>query len=490
MLIAFMACDSVNFDDGINADDDAVTEPNTQSLMAAAMNDFFTGAGRTLWNKPTLYTQYQSQYQYIDEMCYAIEEGSWTAWYRDDLKNLDKVARVAGADKVSSLLLTFGAPKNQVGVSKIFSTFIWKRLTDTYGPVPYKNALSDSVIAPSYTPQGEIYPSLISTLKAARDMLEPSKLGPTGDVVYGGDVLSWQKFANSLLMSLAIQMSEANPNAAAVFKGAYDNSIGYIDEISEEMWYNYQLSNGAQNPYSQVRRLDYSISNTLVDAMQGLSASKGTTANPVYSSDTHDSRLELFADDVTPGGRPYGLNSQKSDQGPYAAMSLEMTEADKPLHFMTAAYTMLNIAEAAALGWIPGGDAKAADMLEQAIIISFQTLDDHYIRDGTLAAKGAAFAAARVADIATAPGGVLQVIREEKWISLFPRSFQPWAEQRRTGVPGLIPAACATNEKGQIPERYLFPSGEAANNSTEYKAGLQLLSPAQDKYFSTFWWNQ
>ncbi len=488
LIIGLAACESVNFDDDINADDDAVTDPTTESLLAAAMNDFFTLTGRNYYLKPLLYVQYESQYVYTAEMCYGVIQGAWGAWYVNNLNNLQAIIQINSQEDVPPLVRSFGYPANQIGVSKIFSSFIWKRVTDTYGPIPYKKALNDSVLTPPYTPQEEIYKDLVETIRAGRDMLEPSRLGPTGDVVYGGGVEEWAKFANSLLMSIAIQMSEVNPNAPQVFNEALNHPAGYIDEIGEELWYNYQKINGIQNPISAIRRPDYNLANTLVDAMKGLSDDRNSTADPVFSSDTFDSRLILYAatdTGATLPGRPYGIAPNGDDLGPYSQISKDMTDAGKPLHYMTAAYTFLNRAEAAALGWTT---ENAALLLEKAIIMSYKTLDAHY--GSSLSSEAAAFAAARVADAATAPGGILQVIREEKWISLFPRSFQPWAEYRRTGVPGLIPAECAKNAKGNVPNRYIYPSSEPGTNSKAYEEGVQMLSPAEDAYFPLFWWNE
>ena len=43
-------------------------------------------------------------------------------------------------------------------------------------------------------------------------MMDESEAGPTGDVIFHGDVLKWKKFANSLLMQMAIQLSNKYPD--------------------------------------------------------------------------------------------------------------------------------------------------------------------------------------------------------------------------------------------------------------------------------------
>jgi hypothetical protein len=110
---------------------------------------------------------------------------------------------------------------------------------------------------------------------------------------------------------------------------------------------------------------------------------------------------------------------------------------DTPLPLSTAAYTWLNRAEAAELGWT---SENAAEMLSNGIQASFASFGALYDPDDLLAlGDGAGYASARVADAATL--GYLQVIREEKWIALYPSGFDAWSEWRRTEIPVLIPAA-------------------------------------------------
>lgn len=494
-LVCMMAgCDSINFDPAINEDDDAVTKSNTESLMAGAMRSYFTGGQ----GRATLYMQYQSAYVYTDASRYSVNQGGWSGWYNTMLKNLDEISDVMSSDNPGAVNLTFGAPENQIGVSKIFASIIWKRVTDAFGPAPYEEALTDSIITPAYSAQEVIYKGIISDLQAARDMLDPSKPGPTGDVTYGGDIVSWQKFANSQLMALALQMSNVYPDAggyaAQVFNEALNHPAGIIDEVAEEMWYDFTSLSGTQNPLSNVRRPDFSMSRPIATAMKGTAPSKGTFTNPSFSSDTPDPRWDLYADRADSAGRYYGVqNADSLSDSHFAAISLDVSDAPSDLAFMTAAYTFLNRAEAAVLGWT-SEDATA--MLTQGIVLSFKSLDQHYMGDDIgeedydLASQGAAFATARVADVANASGGILQVIREEKWVSLFPRSSQAWSEWRRTGVPGLIPSPDPLNADGQIPRRNIYPQNEAGTNVEAYNAGVALLAPAEDTYKARFWWDE
>ena len=158
---------------------------------------------------------------------------------------------------------------------------------------------------------------------------------------------------------------------------------------------------------------------------------------------------------------------------------------DTPLPLLTAAYTWLNRAEAAELGWT---SENVTEMLSNGIKASFASFGDLYDPDDLLAlGDGAAYASARVADAATL--GYLQVIREEKWIALYPNGLDAWSEWRRTEIPLLTPAANAVNN-GEIPRRYNYPAEESILNSSNYTTAVNSLEPPTDNNTSKVWWNQ
>ncbi len=490
-LLIVSACDTnVDFGD-VNSDDDAVTSANTEGLMAGAMNRFFTLSGRDYFSKPTLYVQYQSQNVYTDEQRYNEAPASWQWYYMTTLSNLEEIVRVNSEEEVDELTLTFGAPENQIGVAKLFGALIWKRITDTWGPVPYSEALGESV-SPSYDNQEAIYKGVVEEVKAARDMLDASKLGPTGDAVYGGDVTKWKKFANSFILSLTIQLTKKYPGsgeyAATEFAAALGHPAGVIESVADEMWYEHANAPGAENPLSAFRPADYNMSLPFTDALKG--QADGSTIT--YSNSNYDSRLDVFADDPSLDGRPYGLGSYPEGSGPFSNISSDIGFTSDgtaaPLPYMTAAYTYLNRAEAAAMGWT---SENAQAMLQSGIEASYATIEAHWddgsASSGDLQTDGSAFAAQRVIDAGNV--GIQQVIAEEKWVALFPMGFDAWSEWRRTGVPGLIPSPEPFND-GNIPRRYLYPSTESGVNTQNYNDGVQKLSPSNDSNTSRFWWDQ
>ena len=238
----------------------------------------------------------------------------------------------------------------------------------------------------------------------------------------------------------------------------------------------YDVGNGYVNPWDQIRTTDISLTMELVSSL------KGTGENRVTSNTTFDNRLFVLMSDTSDNGLPFGYKSYDSlPSYVYGALFSPGT----PLPLLTAGYTWLNRAEAAELGWT---NENASEMLSNGIQASFASFRALYDPDDLFAiGDGAAYALARVADADAI--GKLQVIREEKWVALYPNGFDAWSEWRRTEIPVLTPATDAENN-GEIPRRLNYPAEEPILNSSNYTSAVNRLVPPTDNNTSKIWWNQ
>lgn len=480
-LILMWSCDNVDFGD-VNDNPNGATEPNPSSLLANAMVTYATMTGNDYLIRPTLYVQYQSQVTYTNLMRYSETPSSWFLYYTGALEDLSAtISFVEDPANQGADLDAQGYPDNQIGVAKLMMAEIMKRVTDCYGDVPYSEAFQGlDKLSPAYDSQESIYDALFELVKEARDMMDESEAGPTGDVIFHGDVLKWKKFANSLLMQMAIQLSNKYPDpsgkAASEFIAALNDSNGVIETVGDEPWFTYEDLVGFRNPWFANRTRDYFLSQEFTDALHGYATDLNPTSNTTY-----DARLEVYSTDSGLDGVPYGYRDE-SGAGKNQMSTENYWNATSPLPMMTASYTWLNRAEAAALGWT---SEDPETMLVSGIELSYETLDAHH---GTsVSSQAAAYIQARLIDVANY--GMLQVIAEEKWVSLFGEGFDAWAEWRRTGIPDLKPAADYING-GTIPQRYNYPTEESSLNNENYTKGVSTLQPSQDNNTSKVWWAQ
>jgi hypothetical protein len=114
------------------------------------------------------------------------------------------------------------------GIGKTLEVFIYQYLVDHFGDVPYSQAIQGaiedgSVLAPQYDDDAAIYPQLVTALDdaisdlnaALGDQILATSVGAE-DLIYGGDLNQWVKFANSLKLRVLMRMSDVNNVSAQV----------------------------------------------------------------------------------------------------------------------------------------------------------------------------------------------------------------------------------------------------------------------------------
>jgi len=124
------------------------------------------------------------------------------------------------------------AKDQYMAVSRIMEVFNFAYITDLWGDLPYSEALlskDEQIVYPKYDKQEDVYPDLIAKLKEANTTLKNTSLSidADADVLYGGDILKWRKFANSLRLRLLLRASNQLSGAIAEIQEILNNSSEY-----------------------------------------------------------------------------------------------------------------------------------------------------------------------------------------------------------------------------------------------------------------------
>ena len=88
------------------------------------------------------------------------------------------------------------------------------RIADTYGPMPYSQIGEDGALQVPFDSQEKAYKTMVEELDAAIDILTANRtnnFNASSDVIFGGNVEKWCRYANSLKLRLAMRMSYADP---------------------------------------------------------------------------------------------------------------------------------------------------------------------------------------------------------------------------------------------------------------------------------------
>lgn len=414
-----------------------------------------------------IWPQHLAQLQYNDEDHYVLRPGVvqnvWNTQYAGPLANL-KVLK--DTDE--------GAP-NQGAVAEILSQYLFQALTDSYGPIPYTEALKgdSGVITPAYDTQDVIYPAMLDALTAAVGEIDVAGSTPfeDGDLIYGGDMEKWRKFANSLRMRLAMRMVDVDAGTAqSEFMAAY-NAGGFTSNADNAVlvWGN---NIGAQNPhYDYVKnqdRNDFVVSETIVDTL--------TSYN--------DPRLEIYAAPASSDGAYRGLRnglypneySPQKILADFSPIGEYFLQPNSPSNVQTYSEVLFLQAEAASRGWPVAG--TAADLYTQAVTASLQ---QYGVPAGEIATY---LAQARVAPSAN-PATLREQIYLQKWISLFMNGAEAYSEIRRTDTPALELAEGHVID--EFPKRMTYPATEQQLNVGSYNAAVAAIG--EDELEVRLWWD-
>lgn len=475
-----------NFDE-INTDPNNPTEvPNSYYLTGAQRgimdNTFDTWWGGNVGNQ---LAQYWSSNQYTSESRYFFRTGItnsyWNLFYAGG-NNISTTA-VGGLRELQNIIdncdndpgksAASGAVVNQKAVAMLLKAWLYQNMTDTWGNIPYSEALNAEIRSPKYDTQSSIYSGLLADVDAALALIDESAAGPMGDLVYGGDMASWKKFANTLKMRIAIRMADVNTSTAGT---AFSEAMtsGAFESNADNALMPYGTGTDANpiyyNRYVQGRN-DYCASNTMLDILVALN-------DPRLSS--------YYAPSSSTGewiGEVYGLteaNGAATTNSSISQRSAKVLAADLPGIFLDYASVEFMIAEAIERGWVAG---SAQDHYNAGITASMEYWTTASSTDITT------YIAQPSVDYTNAGSGTTwqQKIGKQKWLALYLQGVQGWSEWRRLDFGILQEPADGILDGDGIPMRMKYPVDEQTLNSTNYDAAVA--SQGSDEQNTKVWWD-
>jgi len=392
-------------------------------------------------------------------------QGNWSNSYLN-LQNYDYIEKNSTTENLQPYK----------AIAKIMKVYIYQILVDTYGNVPYSEALrtDDGILKPVYDNQQTIYEDLVVQLDAAMNLITsaPADAAEVGDydIIFHGDMDLWWKFANTLKLRLLVNQSDmtgrdnyistalaTTSSTSADYLGVGEGAMlnpGYSQSTSKmnPFWETFYKQDGSQ----QSDGLGYFVANQ--DACDFLTSNSDPRKLRFFQSSTG------AATDNTVTGNYFGalvLNPVPSTSklGPGMLQSYNM---DAPI--LTDFESLFLQAEAAQRGLITG-NVKA--LYESAVTQSIIYMGG---ADGTSAAAATYLAQTRTLvnfDIADAANTELELILTQKWCAL--NGINPntiWTDYRRTGYPDFLHFTENPDRKNDTPPvRLLYPQTEINLNN-------------------------
>jgi hypothetical protein len=410
-----------------------------------------------------------------------------------------------GIKETSQLLATIpDTPENanKRSAVRIIKAYLFHRLTDLYGDVPYFDAgkgYTNVILKPKYDKQQDIYNDLLKELDESAQALDASKpFFASSDLFYSGDVAKWKKFSYSLMLRLGMRLSKVDPAKAQLWVGKAIAG-GVFQSNADNV-----ILNHATGP-DGVNRNPYTTPFLREDLQEGNGSTKLGKTFIDQLQNTSDPRLRIYAriestGDNTPAsqkGLPNGYTSGTITTHPSWTAAgikaysdpntLTILRQDAPDIIMSYAEVQFLLAEAAVRGWDSGnaqtyynnGVTAAMQMLTvygsavapvSNIEVTAYLVANPFMTLGTTAAK-------------------LNQIGTQKWIALFFNGLEAFAEIRRTGYPIITPVNFPGNlTGGTMPRRLIYDETERVNNTANYNTAIT--QQGTDEFTTRVWWDK
>lgn len=424
-----------------------------------------TNVNDNIWK---LMAQYWTERSYRDEANYnlinrRIPDNIFQTFYAV-LKDLKDASGIISAEKLAepNLASKEKVRANKLAIVNLMNVYIYQRMVDIFGNIPYSEALDPNNYTPKYDDAQEIYKDLIKTASEALADLDVTKESfGTADLIYGGDVASWAKFGNALLVKLGVGIADGPLSALgkSTVESAYDK--GFVS-LSEGAYFPYNESLPYVNPLWKdliaSGRSDFVMVSGMVNLM----------------TDMTDPRLDKYFENLDGILTDYGASG-----GSYGTKVHYNSVVAKPsFHGFLLTYDELQfyLAEAAARGWNVGSSAE--EYFNNAVTASV-------VEWGGSAAEAADFLTAHSY---SSYDNWKDAIGTQAWVAMYTRGFIGYTFYRRLDYPTvlILPPNPPTGVD-EVPTRFTYPVNEQTLNAANYAAAASAIGG--DKLTTRLFWD-
>jgi hypothetical protein len=414
----------------------------------------------------------------------------WQNYYRNVIRNTNDV-----------LVNTEGVADraNLHQMARIFEAFTYMVLTDEYGDIPYTDGgkgYTDQSFFPVYDAQQQIYNDIIKELGEAAAALGASGKIETGDVLYGGNIAQWKKFAYSLMLRAGMRLSKVDAaKAQATVQAAFQGGVILANADNALIRHDANYQNQIGLTLNSTEAANFYLTKPFVDSLKNRNDPRLQAIAVRYVGAANGGGQTTAARTTDPAqqfGLPLGFDNNTANT--YAtsvgrASFYDFSQADRtriakiasPCFLVSAAQSQLLLAEAVQRGWITTGTTQG--YYNAGVTLHMQQMASYD--------PGCTVAAGDITTYLTNnpfdPAKALEQIGTQYWIASFLNGPEAFANYRRTGFPALAPNPYPGKEVESI-KRLTYPNSELSVNTTNVNAAIA--AQGADKLDTRVWWDK
>ena len=438
------------------------------ALYGAWIGYYGHSGGWSGWNNVKSYNMTSSDYN-----------GPFNNPFLSELKNL-KYVKEEGA---------LAGNMAYVGIAKIMESATFQRMVDTYGDIPYFNAVAgfEGNTQPVYDDAKAIYNDLVVQLDSAILLLTQAEeasltIESKFDVINGGDITAWKQYANTLKLRVLLRRAEMGDQSADM---QFDEAGFITSSVTGNPGYIANQAGKMSPVYAY--GMDYKGTLTSANQQYGLNI----FLSSLYKQSA-DPRLEICWEPGTESGDyswalQLGVNDNIEDHWNHSSVRMGSGiygASDDDAMVMSIMEADFLIAEALARGY----NLSSAGVTETAEDIFNKGIDDSFEYYGAragiedIAAVLELYRETLKGDAAWDSGNPVKSIIYQKYLAgVGVYHFEVWTDYRRTGYPVAGDPNVIDNSmisyyfnivREQVPVRMLYVQKELDLNSVNVQDAI------------------
>ena len=535
------------------------TQPNAFTSDQVSAKYFLTGIQIELYAE-NRFPYWRAQLIHADRYAGHFTFGFSGCWWTDDLSYTYNAGYTDAAyDWMAGYVSRLSVYQNFVGaggelenenyyaLGLIMKGLYYQMYTDTFGMVPYTEALDPDIVTPKFDSQQVIYQGVIADLDEAMAIIGDQTETGTGvellqenDLFFNGDMQKWKQLANTLKLRMGLRAQGAEGASFAETAISEALSMPLLDTEDEnallpkdteidqfanaaygDVWHNFGLGSNWTMGKTLIDYLRDNNDPRLSEYAKPIAGGEVVFTQPAEGTGValFDKHVQFILDQLdnagvnytrTDGagtvtvtvaddmdyyvGQPTRLNG---DIYPHVKYELFSEPADWVINpknqgleifpevVMTAAEGNFLQAEAIVKG-LGSGDAQIyyQEGIRQAMKI--WRVSDGDI-DNFLATEDMAM-------LSGTPDENLEKIAIQRWIAAYTDGFEAWAIVRDTGYPSELAAGVSDYDifaagtlNGDYPQRMRYGNAEYNTNGAQVEAANQQQGP--DEQGTELWWS-
>ena len=380
--------------------------------------------------------------------------------------------------------------ENYLPLAKFFRSYVIVNLTQVFGDVPYSEAMSgfEGSYTPAYDRQEDIYMEVLQELEEANQELRIDEGSISGDIIYDGDIMQWKKLINSfrlrVLMSLSLKEGNSNLDIVNRFREIVENPATYpiFTSNADNAALRYVDREGNRYPTFNDNSIqtDYYMTESLVALFKERNDPRlfSVATRDFRSAQAGLSPTDFDAYSGLGGSASLSENVNRANNGEGAPINPRYYDdpVNEPSLAISYAEVAFTLAEAAQREWITG---DPVEYYEEGIRASME-----FYGIGEAATEAYLQQPSVMFDAANG----LEMILTQKYLSFFMNTgWEPFYNQRRTGIPEFDTSGSGILNDGQVPTRWMYPESELNLNESNVVEAIQRQYGGNDNINGEMW---